>query len=185
MIERWLPVVGHEGYEVSDQGRVRSLDRVVQRGVRPMRRRGAMLTTWVGKRGYPLVSLGRGNVRYVHHLVLEAFVGLRGVGEECRHGPGGARDSRLENLCWGTSRENKLDQVRDGTHPQASKRTCRRQHELVEPYLLSHLLRRGARSCLACHRARNWARGRELTDEEFTTAADRFYADLVGVMPLS
>jgi NUMOD4 motif len=27
--ERWMPVVGHPGYEVSDQGRVRSVDRIV------------------------------------------------------------------------------------------------------------------------------------------------------------
>jgi NUMOD4 motif len=32
MQENWLPIVGYEGlYEVSDLGRVRSLDRIVER----------------------------------------------------------------------------------------------------------------------------------------------------------
>lgn len=32
MTETWKPAVGYDGYEVSDQGRVRSLDRKVPTG---------------------------------------------------------------------------------------------------------------------------------------------------------
>jgi hypothetical protein len=186
MSERWLPVVGHEGaYEVSDQGRVRSLDRIVLRGGRPMKRRGGILAGWTSKRGYHVVRLGRGRDRYVHHLVLEAFVGARGPGEECCHGLGGPLDNRLENLRWGTSADNKRDQVLHGTHSRVRRTHCPREHPLAAPNLLPGRARRGYRACLACHLARNWARGKALTAVEFKATADRFYAGIVGVMPLS
>lgn len=47
MIEQWKAVAGYEGaYEVSDLGRVRSLDRVCSDG---SRRRGRMLRAVWGK----------------------------------------------------------------------------------------------------------------------------------------
>ncbi len=50
----------------------------------------------------------------VHHLVLEAFVGPRPEGMECRHLNGDPFDNRPENLAWGTRSENALDKVRHG-----------------------------------------------------------------------
>lgn len=51
----------------------------------------------------------------VHKLVLCAFVGPRGDGLVCRHLNGNALDNRLENLCWGTVKENAQDAIRHGT----------------------------------------------------------------------
>ncbi len=97
MPERWLPVPGWGGcYEVSDMGRVRSVDRVV---------------IYSDGRRYSY----RGKARLVHQLVLEAFAVPRPRGEQARHGPGGATDNRLVNLCWGTGVENMADKERDGT----------------------------------------------------------------------
>ena len=52
--ERWLPVIGYEGiYEVSDLGRVRSLDRYVSaRGCRPYLQRGRLLKPAAARNGY-------------------------------------------------------------------------------------------------------------------------------------
>jgi hypothetical protein len=55
---------------------------------------------------------GRLISRYVHHLVLEAFVGLRPQGTEACHWDGDAANNKLENLRWGTSVENKADAIR-------------------------------------------------------------------------
>lgn len=51
---------------------------------------------------------------YVHHLILEAFVGRRPVGMEARHLNGDAGDNRAVNLQWGTHAENMRDMARHG-----------------------------------------------------------------------
>jgi len=126
--ERWLPVIGYEGlYEVSDLGRVRSLDRDVVvmmpggRGTangRTVRHyRGKVLRHTASSNGYPEVGLcrnGKNENRLVHLLVLEAFVGPCPPGQEARHGPPGDKtDARLVNLCYGTRKENFADRIRD------------------------------------------------------------------------
>jgi hypothetical protein len=124
MQEVWRPVVGYEGlYEVSDQGRVRSLDRAVvqlNKGGNCVRvYKGRLLRQVETLKGYLTVCLskeGRHRTVKVHQLVLDAFVGERGPGQVCRHGPQGVGCNALRNLCYGTQRENILDKKRDGTH---------------------------------------------------------------------
>jgi NUMOD4 motif len=118
--EFWRPVPDWEGwYEASDQGRARSMDRIVaRRDGRLLQISGKILTPWL--RGcYPSVTLARpgGQVTvYVHSLVLAAFDRAPLPGEEARHGPRGpAFNWWPEDLCWGTSAENTADMERDGT----------------------------------------------------------------------
>jgi len=114
--EEWRPVVGHPGYEVSDQGRVRSVDRIVKTSNGQSRRyRGMLLQPGPSNYGHLSVVLGRGNTRMVHQLVLEAFVGPRPKGMECCHGLGGHTDNRLVNLRWDTRSNNILDSVEAGS----------------------------------------------------------------------
>jgi hypothetical protein len=115
-MERWVPVVGYEGlYEVSDLGRVRSLDRVV--GDRQRRIRGVVLKgtprSLRGTRGgintrlgVCLCKGGKTRTHFVHALVLAAFVGPRPDGYQACHGPGGPQDNRLSNLRWDTPESN-------------------------------------------------------------------------------
>ncbi len=69
--------------------------------------------------GYHCVTLSiAGKRRHVavHTLVLEAFVGSAPfAGCECRHLNGDRTDNRLENLAWGTHRENTDDRLSHGT----------------------------------------------------------------------
>jgi NUMOD4 motif len=85
-LERWCDVVGYEGgYQVSDMGRARSVDRVIHRRYGVVRYvRGQLLAPFLysGKanRCYLCVRLipdGVRETRPVHQLVLEAFVGPR------------------------------------------------------------------------------------------------------------
>src|SRR5690606_6570320 len=109
--ERWRPVVGHEGhYEVSDQGRIRSVPhvRITKAGQRyPVR--GQLLTPAVHPTGYPQVYLsveGKTVPRKVHALVAEAFIGPRPEGHQIAHNDGDRLNSRLENLRYATAAEN-------------------------------------------------------------------------------
>ena len=65
--------------------------------------------------GHLYVSI-RGVRRYVHQLVLEAFVGPRPEGMESRHFPDrDPANNRVENLSWGTHQQNIRDQKVHGT----------------------------------------------------------------------
>lgn len=113
--ERWLPVVGFEGfYDVSDLGRVYS-HHGRGRILKPGRDGYGHLMVFLSGRGLP-------SARKVHRLVLEAFVGPRPEGQEGCHGPGGKTDNRLMNLYWGSHHVNMgADRVRDGTSNQGEQ----------------------------------------------------------------
>ena len=65
------------------------------------------------KKGYVLIRMGK-KLYLIHRLVLEAFVGCRPPGMECRHLNGVKTDNRLSNICWGTPLENAADRIRLG-----------------------------------------------------------------------
>lgn len=116
-LERWLSVPGYEGfYDVSDQGRVRSVRRMTPHGWRG----GRPLKSFPDSDGYLRVNLSRNGqvagLQAVHRLVLLAFTGAPpSPDHECCHGPGGKLDNRPANLSWGTRLENSDDKRRDGT----------------------------------------------------------------------
>lgn len=120
MSERWLPVPGYEGYyEVSNQGRFRSLDRwVMSRWGKPMWRRGKILS-WavsVGAKGYPRVYLCRdGEVKevLVHTTVAAAFLGPRPDGLQVLHWDDDKMNCHVENLRYGTFSDNLYDRARN------------------------------------------------------------------------
>ncbi len=124
MTEQWLPVIGFEGlYEVSDHGSVRSIDRAqiyVRLGQEIARNlKGRTLRPGKLKSGHLLVVLQK-RTRLVHHLVLEAFVGPRPIGQESCHGDGNPSNNFWKNLRWGTRADNVQDSIRHGTKPRGS-----------------------------------------------------------------
>ena len=115
MKEVWQPVPGYEGlYEVSDQGRVRSLDRLVQRKNRwgslaTHRLKGRVLRPGGDGSGRAQVNLSKENVSWVvtvHVLVALTFIGPRPEGHDIDHVNGDFRDNRLVNLEYVTHQEN-------------------------------------------------------------------------------
>lgn len=180
--EAWKPVVGYEGlYEVSDQGRVRSLPRR-GRGNRAARVYGGQLLR-PGKmvRGHLSVALSRDNraaSRSVHALVLEAFVGPCPGGQEVRHVNDNPSDNRLANLEYGTRRENMLDRTRNGKSFMANKTHCPHGHEYASWNLDAYTLSIGRRRCLACTRARRWGGKRGLPFDP--KKADEIYSGLAA-----
>lgn len=118
--EEWRDIPGYEGYyQVSNLGRVRSLDRVVTRSGFDKRLKGKILLGRVVDYGRIIVSLSKGGVvrrRKVHSLVMEAFVGPYPDGLEIRHLDGDPSNNCIDNLRYGTSKENARDKLRHGTY---------------------------------------------------------------------
>jgi hypothetical protein len=116
--ETWVPVRGYEGfYEVSNLGRVRSIDReFIRADGQRQRRRGRMLKQSTLPKGYQTVMLRHGKRRSVHRLVCLAFHGqCPGAGFEVAHFNGVPADNRAVNLRWATKSENQYDAIRHGT----------------------------------------------------------------------
>ena len=128
--ERWKPITGYEGiYEASSHGRIRSVDRTINYSNGQVHRyKGKILSTpLLQQTGYPFVKLsnhGKNQVRTVHSLVAETFLGPRPEGTEVCHNDGDRTNSHLDNLRYGTPSENELDKLRHGTHINAAKTHC-------------------------------------------------------------
>ena len=128
--EVWRPVVGYEGsYEVSDSGRVRSLERIeVARNQfgRFARGRSAKTKKPFYTNGCARVTLyrgGQGKKWAAPHLVLLAFVGPppgevgRFDGQfSCNHVNGDCGDDRLSNLEWLLNEEHRQHTVDNHLH---------------------------------------------------------------------
>jgi hypothetical protein len=116
----YRPVVeAPETYRVGDDGSVWSRAGVGRyqtgAGQGPWRRLKPHPNT---KSGHMTVFLGRGRMRYVHQLVLEAFVGPCPPGMQCRHLDNNPANNRLDNIVWGTPVENGGDRIEAGTTPR-------------------------------------------------------------------
>ena len=116
--EEWRDIPGYEGkYQVSDHGRVRSLDRRVRCGHGGTRlKKGRVLRPASSKYNPHLyVTLGNGTAGSpVHQLVALAFLGPRPEGLDVRHLDGNAQNNRADNLAYGSRTENILDVFRVG-----------------------------------------------------------------------
>jgi hypothetical protein len=107
------PVVGFPGYFVSDEGRVFSDLQEPHRELKFYEHDGY----WRAQ----LLRDGKRVQRFVHCLVLEAFVGSRPHSHETRHLDGNRKNNALANLCWGTCMENTDDRRRHGTIARAER----------------------------------------------------------------
>lgn len=111
MGEIWAPIPGYLGlYEVSDKGRVRSLDRIcLGKDGREERHPGKVLRPQKLKNGYLEVYLCRGKGkkhRTIHSLVAEVFIGQRPQGHDILHLDGNRENNEAENLAYDTRAEN-------------------------------------------------------------------------------
>lgn len=148
MLTRWKPVPGYPGYEVSDQGQVRSLAPTLG-----ARRHGKVLKPML-QNGYRYVGVYRGgrqpDRRKVAVMMLEAFVGPRPDGAHACHRDDDPVNDTLENLYWGTQSQNELDKVRNGNHPEARKSHCVNGHpyDEVNTYVRPDGKGRGCKQCM-------------------------------------
>ena len=137
--EEWRAVPGYGSlYEVSSRGSVRRWWRTTRywssRLVEPdvilphIARRRTTTTNYLAINVPARAGDGFGP-RYVHELVLLAFVGPRPSScHQAAHQNGDGQDNRLENLRWATRKENEADKIAHGRtirgerHPLAKLR---------------------------------------------------------------
>ena len=118
--ETWLPVVGLSGYEVSNQGLLRSIDRCVPHPKSgALRLKGKLIARHLNKHtGYLFVFMsvgGRVAQRTVHSVVADAFLGPFPKGKTyVLHRDGVKTNCDASNLYYGTQKENAADSLRHG-----------------------------------------------------------------------
>ena len=114
-MEIWRDIKGYEGlYQVSNYGKVRSLDRTTFANsrwgkVRSMNFKGRIIKQFVGKNGYMKVSLckdGKVHSKDVHRLVYEAFIREIVEGMQVNHIDENKTNNKVENLNLLTPKEN-------------------------------------------------------------------------------
>lgn len=103
-MEEWKDIKGYEGlYQVSNEGRVRSLDRYVNGRNCQVLRKGRIRKFKIDKKGYLLVCLSISNIEKtykVNRLVAEAFIENPDNLPCTNHKNCIPSDNRVENLEW-------------------------------------------------------------------------------------
>ncbi|NCC85089.1 MAG: hypothetical protein EOM03_13315 [Clostridia bacterium] len=146
-MEQWKPISSYEGfYEVSDYGRVRSIERFVRSSsrngglrIRPSK----ILKQAKHHNGYLKVVLSRdGKVEtlLVHRLVASAFCPRREGSKQVNHLNLCKTDNRAENLEWCTASENIRHAEQNGAleAPRAPKRKALFCKELNRTFVSSY-----------------------------------------------
>lgn len=140
------------------------------------------LTQRANKRGYLYVHIPGVGTRYVHSLVALAYLGVRPMNMQVRHGDHDKSNCSVGNFCYGTPQQNTHDSILNGTHVSvinSRKTECPQGHLYDNPYIDPAS---GWRQCPICrkiqvrgteerHRQVVQANGRHLTLEEKRTIA--------------
>lgn len=111
-MELWRDIQGYEGlYQVSNYGRVRSLERVVMRkNGRPHTVKSKMLSQYIDSKGYLRCGVGK-----IHKLVAEAFVPNPNGFTVVHHKDHNQLNNNAENLEW--IDETTHNRKHGGQHP--------------------------------------------------------------------
>lgn len=109
--EKWKPIPGfEEKYEISNKGRIRSIDRSVllKKGILQFRK-GKIIKLNSNTKGYLFSNLyckGKHKPAYPHRLVAESFINNPNRLPEVNHIDGNKQNNTVNNLEWVTREEN-------------------------------------------------------------------------------
>ena len=122
MTEIWKDIEGYDGkYQVSNLGRVRSVDRIALVGGfnhnKTMLYRGKIRKQTLTTAGYLIVPMHKYPNISVHRAVAKAFVFGYFEGAQVNHKDENKQNNRAENLEWVTCKEN----INYGSHNQKCK----------------------------------------------------------------
>lgn len=125
MEEEWRDIKGYEGYyQVSNMGRVKSLDRYVKTNKGGKTLLKSKIMKPMERKGYMRVSLTKNNfdkTYSIHRLVGIAFIPNPDNKPQINHINGNRSDNRVENLEWCTNGENQKHAYKIGLHKVLGK----------------------------------------------------------------
>jgi len=118
MKEHWKPVLNYEGlYEVSDLGRIKSLQKMWIGGNGGKHSHDGKLLSMPNVLGYPVVTLckkGSRKMNYVHRLLWESFHGKTENGIQIDHIDRNRSNNKIENLRIATRSQNQRNTISRG-----------------------------------------------------------------------
>lgn len=110
MFEEWRDIKGYEGlYQVSNLGRVRSLDRIIKFKSSSRFHKGQIISIKNSKTGYCLVNLHRNSKQkmfLIHRLVAQAFIDNPEDLPCVNHKDENKLNNQVDNLEWCTYQYN-------------------------------------------------------------------------------
>lgn len=125
IVEKWKPIPNHDGYLVSNLGRVRTIIRQKRKAggggtysfLDPSRFKLKNIRSHLG---YPITQLRsnrkkKGQCHFIHRLVLTAFDGPPPNGFVCCHLDGNRSNNSISNLIWGSQKLNQFHRIAHGT----------------------------------------------------------------------
>lgn len=150
-MEEWRPIKDYEGlYEVSNMGRVRSLDReIINCNGKKIHLKGKILKLQLNNSGYLFVGLNKYNKKhfYVHILVAKSFIPNLENKQFIDHINTNKTDNRAENLRWVTREENmnnpltkkKMSEINSGeNNPMYGKKISEETKKKISESLEGH-----------------------------------------------
>lgn len=139
IMESWK-VIEEGCYEVSDEGRIRSIGRKTICGHSIFNRDSTILKPRVDKDGYEIVTLwinGTAYTRKIHRLVALTFIAnpeskpqVNHIGKD-ENGIINKRDNRVVSLAWSTAKENINHGFKEGLHSVGEHRKAGRAVKLT------------------------------------------------------
>lgn len=119
MEEVWKDIKGYEGiYQVSNIGRIRSLDRInIYKNGTKRFEKGKVKALVKNKLGYVQIILNKENKkssRRVHRLVAQAFIENPNKYEEINHIDGNKLNNNVTNLEWCNRKQNVRHAINNG-----------------------------------------------------------------------